>query len=283
MIFEWNGHQLHYTDESPWTSRPGETHDARAAQPTPLLFLHGLGGRSGNWLHQRRHFSATRRVIALDLPGHGLSTGTALPFRSYPDAVDAALDHCGIERLAVVGLSMGARAGLAFAARRPRRVQSLTIVNTFLALRPAERTARLALYDLLLRPDGVQQWAKVLLDQMGVDAHSAIARGFMGSLAGLDPAHLHRIFHEAVDLDQWQELRALGGRALFVRGEQDRFIPPYCLDDLRAENPAGQVVRFPDSGHLPYLQDPNGFNHAIASFVDSFPEDATDLPASPTP
>ncbi|WP_392567642.1 alpha/beta fold hydrolase [Actinacidiphila glaucinigra] len=77
--------------------------------------------------------------MALDLPGHGLPSGTAVPFSSYPAAIGAAWDHCGIERPVVVGLSMGAPVGLAFPARRPRRVQSLTIVNTFLALVP--RTA----------------------------------------------------------------------------------------------------------------------------------------------
>ncbi|WP_436195687.1 alpha/beta fold hydrolase [Paraburkholderia hospita] len=49
----------------------------------PVVFVHGLGGRSTNWAYQRRYFQRDYRVICPDLPGHGASSGHALSFQSF--------------------------------------------------------------------------------------------------------------------------------------------------------------------------------------------------------
>jgi len=253
MLVRWGSETLHATDEG-----AGD----------PVLLLHGLGGSANNWLHQRRHLSARHRVVAVDLPGHGRSTGTDVSFDAYPDAIAATLDRAGIGAVSVVGLSMGARAGLWFADRYGDRVRSLVMVNTFLTLTAEDRQRRLDLYDLLLETDGAQLWSQALLEQMGLADHPTIARGFRAALARSDPRHLHDIFHQVVGTDQVPQLARLKVPVLLIRGEQDDFVPAYCLEELQAAAHYATVARLPGCGHLPYLEDPDGFNQAVDRFFD---------------
>lgn len=252
MKFDWDGETIHYVDEG---SGPA------------IVLLHGLGGNAENWLLQRRHLSATRRVLSIDLPGHGLSTGRAVAFADYPRAIGAVLDHAGVDRAVLCGLSKGARAGLAFTVRNPERVSGMVVVNAFLHLEPADRARRLALYDLLLEEGGARQWAGQLLAFMGVADHPAIVRGFLRSLDQIDPRHIRRIFREQIDWDQRPDLAHVKCPILVVRGSRDGFIPDYCVKEIRAGLTDSELVLL-ETGHLPYLERPTEFNQSVTAFLE---------------
>ena len=251
MIFSWNGKTIHYADEG--TGRA-------------VVLLHGLGGNSENWILQRRLLSETHRVLSIDLPGHGLSTGRTICFTEYPEAIGAMLDHARVERATLCGLSTGARTGLAFAVRYLDRVSGVVIVNAFLHLEPNDYAKRIALYNLLLEKDGERQWADQLLALMGVGEHPAIIRGFLRSLDHIDPLHIRRIFREQIQWDQRPDLKNVHCPVLVVRGAKDRFIPAYCFDEIRAGLSCSKLAVL-DTGHLPYLEKPAEFNQAVAQFL----------------
>jgi pimeloyl-ACP methyl ester carboxylesterase len=102
----------------------------------------GLGGNADNWLNQRRVFERTRRVLSLDFPGHGQSEGRDVGFRSYWRVIEGLLEHVGLSSTVICGLSKGARAGLALAARRPMRVDRIMVVNAFMHLAPDDGARR---------------------------------------------------------------------------------------------------------------------------------------------
>ena len=251
MTFEWEGETLHYVSEG----------DGPA-----VVLLHGLGGRIDNWLLQRRHLSATHRVLSLDLPGHGLSTGRAIHFTDYWRAIEAMLDHVGVARAALCGLAIGARAGLAFAARKPERANGLVIVNTVLRLKPDDHAKRVAMYDLLLEVDGARLWADALLALMGVDGHPAIVRGFRKSTEQFDPLHIRRIFLEQDAYDQHPDLGHVSCPVLVVRGANDRLVPAYSADEFRAGLINSELAVL-NAGHLPYLEIPTEFNGCLSEFL----------------
>ena len=249
----------------------GETlHCLDAGQGPALLFLHGLGGNALNWAHQQRHFAGTHRVLSLDLPGHGKSQGRQMPFERYWEAAEALLDHLDLPSASVCGLSKGARAGMALAARRPERVDALVVVNAFVHLDDEDKRKRVALYELLAGGrEGAEAWARRLLENMGVAQHAAIVRGFLKSLDQIDPAHIRRVFMQLIQLDQRAEVATVTCPTLLVRGERDGFIPPYCLDELHALIAGSVVERLADCGHLPYLEDPARFNAAVERFLST--------------
>ncbi|WP_443190228.1 acetoin dehydrogenase dihydrolipoyllysine-residue acetyltransferase subunit [Pseudomonas indica] len=97
---------------------------------TPLVLVHGFGGDLNNWLFNHEALAAERRVIALDLPGHGESTKTLEQgdLDELSRTVLALLDHLDIEHAHLAGHSMGGAVSLNAARLAPQRVRSLVLI-----------------------------------------------------------------------------------------------------------------------------------------------------------
>ena len=98
---------------------------------TPALLIHGFGGDLNNWLFNHADLAAHRAVWALDLPGHGesgkaLETGNA---DELADSVIAFMDDRGIDKVQLIGHSMGALIAMTVAAKAPGRVASLALIS----------------------------------------------------------------------------------------------------------------------------------------------------------
>ena len=96
----------------------------------PVLLVHGFGADLNTWMFTQPALAAGRRVVALDLPGHGGSAkevggGDA---EGLTDAVEGALGALGIEQVHFVGHSMGGAIAALAALRQPERVASLTLI-----------------------------------------------------------------------------------------------------------------------------------------------------------
>ncbi|MFE9773188.1 alpha/beta fold hydrolase [Streptomyces sp. NPDC005931] len=118
--FAVDGATLTYDDEGP-----------RGGEDVPLVFIHGWTADRHRWDHQMAHFAAARRVIRLDLRGHGESSGTgARTIEELAGDVVALLDHLGVERFVPVGHSMGGMIAQTVALAHPERVERLVLVNS---------------------------------------------------------------------------------------------------------------------------------------------------------
>ena len=96
----------------------------------PVMLLHGFGADLNTWMFIQPNLAEPRRVIALDLPGHGGSTkevgsGDA---ETLTEAAQAAVSALGIERVHLVGHSMGGAIAASVALRKPELVATLTLV-----------------------------------------------------------------------------------------------------------------------------------------------------------
>jgi len=114
------GAVLTYDDEGP--------HDGEGV---PLVLVHGWTADRHRWDHQIAHFSPKRRVIRLDLRGHGESTGAGV--RAVDDLardVLALLDHLDVDRCVLVGHSMGGMIAQTVALARPQLVERLVLVGS---------------------------------------------------------------------------------------------------------------------------------------------------------
>lgn len=104
----------------------------RGEGDVPLVLIHGFGGDLNNWMFNHEALAAGRRVIALDLPGHGES-GKQLQ-RGDLDEMSgvllALLDHLDIAEAHLVGHSMGGAVALNSARIAPQRVRSLTLIGS---------------------------------------------------------------------------------------------------------------------------------------------------------
>ncbi|MFK4312619.1 MULTISPECIES: alpha/beta fold hydrolase [unclassified Bacillus (in: firmicutes)] len=233
-----------------------------------ILFLHGLGGNSNNWLYQRKYFKKTWTVISLDLPGHGKSEGVEISFKEYSNVLYELCNHLKLKSVTICGLSKGARVGIDFAIQYPRFISSLIVVNAFPYLEPADRKERLEVYDLLSLQDKGKTWADTLLRAMGVEDNDAIVRGFHQSLQMIHPTHIQRLFAELVDYDQRPYLSNIACPALIIRGENDYFVPEKYVREFEKHLRNVTFVELKNSGHLPYLEQPTSFNVTVEAFLN---------------
>jgi pimeloyl-ACP methyl ester carboxylesterase len=98
----------------------------------PLVFLHGFLESSKIWKPFIAELSKKRQVICIDLPGHG-NSGILNPVHSmelFAEAVHAVLQHLKVEKISLVGHSMGGYVSLAFCEKYPELVRSLVLLNS---------------------------------------------------------------------------------------------------------------------------------------------------------
>lgn len=101
-------------------------------ESVPVLLLHGFGADLNTWMFTQPALAEGRQVIALDLPGHGGSAKQLnhADVESLAAIIEHALNALGIERLHLVGHSMGGAIAISFALRQPERVATLTLISS---------------------------------------------------------------------------------------------------------------------------------------------------------
>lgn len=122
---------MHLTVDNQKTYAYTANHRFDPARPT-VVFLHGAANDHSVWVLQSRYFAYHGwNALAVDLPGHGKSHGTALSaVGGLADWVVRLLDAAGANKAVLVGHSMGSLVALETAARFQDRVDRLALVGT---------------------------------------------------------------------------------------------------------------------------------------------------------
>ncbi len=105
---------------------------AACGQGEPVVFLHGFGLDSRMWAPQVGAFQSRWRTITYDLRGFGRSSFPTAAEYAHEDDLNRLLSHLGAAPAHVVGLSMGGRMALRFAAAYPTSVRSLVLADSAL-------------------------------------------------------------------------------------------------------------------------------------------------------
>jgi 3-oxoadipate enol-lactonase len=131
--------------------------------PRTILLLHGNAESSAAWYAWVPTLAQRYRVVRPDMRGFGAST--PMP-REFPWTIDLLIDDfcrlmdaLGVERFHLVGAKIGGTIARAFAARRPERVRTLTVVGTPPPYRP-DAEARVPALTEMFEQQGVEPWAR---------------------------------------------------------------------------------------------------------------------------
>jgi pimeloyl-ACP methyl ester carboxylesterase len=236
-----------------------------------IVLLHGIGSGAASWMHCALRLEREARVIAWNAPGYGRSTplDAASPGAAdYAARLEAFLAALGIEHCLLVGHSLGALMGAAYAARDGTRAQA------FLMLSPAQgygSTARRARGEEVLRERldtlqrlGVEGMAEHRSARLVSHAASDTARAWVRwNMSQLDPAG----YSQAVRLLCGSDIHDfLPPRipAAVACGEADDVTTPQDSARLAAE--AGLPYQgIPGAGHACYVEQPEALSELIRS------------------
>lgn len=260
-------------------------HCETAGDGEAILFMHEFGGHHLSWEPQMRHFARRYRCVTYAARGWPPSDvpdrveAYSQP-RAAADAV-AILDGLGIAKAHLVGLSMGATAGLEAAIRYPDRVLSLTFAGGGSGGGSGDAASRLkfqadcAAFADRLEREGIAAMAELYCagparvqfrrkDPRGWAAFKqefaeGSARGHALTMLGIQGARTP-FFERAV------ELSALTVPVLVVVGDEDSGTLDLALF-LKRTLPRCGVVMLPNTGHTMNLEEPAAFNAAVQDFI----------------
>lgn len=276
--------------------------DFGGTTPGPTFVLvHGLGGSHLNWDLLAPRLTAHGRVLALDLPGFGLSEPTGRPatIRSNVDVLAGFIRRLGEPPVVLVGNSMGGLISVLLTARIPTLVRGLVLLDPALpaptsVIRSPVTAATLALHALpgvgeRLRRDkrrriGARATVHETLRLCGIDGDTLPADLVERSVAlvehqsdvtGMDRAFLSASRSLAWVLARTRTYRAamtsITAPVLLVHGDRDQLVPVTAARAVARHHPTWRYVELAGVGHLPQLQVPDELAGHIVRWLGGLP------------
>ncbi len=234
-----------------------------------LVLIHGHPFDRSMWRPQIEHFRDEGwRVIAADLRGYGESTVVpgVTPLSTFAEDVAALLDHLGVERFVLGGLSMGGQIVLECHRLFPWRIRGLVLADTFAqAETPAGREQRNRMADRLLR-EGMAGYAAEVLWKMVAAPEAAPHVSEMMRNAPA-PGAAAALRGRAERPDYTEMLGTVVVPTLVVVGSDDEYTP---VDDARYMHdriPGSTLVVVDGAAHMPNLERPAEFNKAVGELL----------------
>jgi 3-oxoadipate enol-lactonase len=246
-------------------------HGASQGQGPLVVLLHPIGLDGGFWGGLPASLAAARRVLSLDLAGHGASPAITRPrsLDDYADDVAAAIGEAGGGPAALVGLSFGGMVAQMVAIRHPALVSALVPCGCGgefpEALRPvlrerglaAERDGMAAVVDAT-----IERWFTV-----GFREAPAVAR-VRARLLSDDVAGWSAGWHAISGLSATPRLGEVAVATLAIAGERDVATPAAMTEATVARAiPGARFQLLPGAPHMMQIETEAAFTAAVAGFL----------------
>ncbi|MFC9545202.1 alpha/beta fold hydrolase [Streptomyces sp. NPDC056956] len=243
----------------------------------PLVFLHGGFVDHTMWDRQIAFFARRHRVIAPDARGHGASSNATRPYRSADDLA-ALLRHLDAAPAVLVGVSMGGAIAVDTVLEHPGLVRAVVVSGVGTSEPVFEDPWSLEVF-------GAQQRALAAGDVEGwVEAFNRFTVGPRRTLDDVPPEVVLRVRrmalrtlakhtadepdHRVPVSDTWERAKGIRVPVLAINGAEDSSDHHGMAERLVSGVPGGRVTTV-GGGHYPNMEDPEGFNAALAGFLDA--------------
>ena len=230
------------------------------------VFIHGAQNDHSVWILQTRYFAHHGfSVLAVDLPGHGRSGGSALhSVEAMADWLNQLLDAAHVTQAILIGHSMGSLIALEAAARRPDRIKGIAMVGTAYPMRVSSNLLETS-----------REREPVAIDMVNIWSHSSIAQkpsapgpGFyvhggsqrlMQRISAINPAQVFYADFAACNdyVNGEQAASALDCPALFLLGRQDVMTPAKSASSLSSVMKQARTVTLDACGHALMAEQPD--------------------------
>jgi pimeloyl-ACP methyl ester carboxylesterase len=251
----------------------------------PMLLLHGFSGHAHTWDTFARAIRDRFHVLALDQRGHGDSDwakdGAYGPDDHARD-IHAVHDRLGLGPVVLIGLSMGGRNAIAFAAAHPARVERLVIVDIGPDIDPrgAARVGRMAAEapeDLGSVDEAVahlRRYATLTSAAAEAALRYRVEHGVKRLASGRYTWKYDRFLREqrrqgtaAPAIDLWPAVERITAPTLIVRGSESDVFAPETAKRMLELIPGSRLVEIPGAGHSVPAEAPEAFERAVRQFL----------------
>lgn len=246
----------------------------------PVLFLHGWLGSWRYWFPTMEVVADHFRTYSFDFWGFGDSQrkSTQASIQNYADQVIRFLDELGIDRVLLVGHSMGGMVALKTAINHPERIMRVATVGAPIDGDSLSLLLKLTDLPILAGTFARLPWLRRYLFRhfLGETSDPAISEVIDDSVKS--SAHtLRRAVSSMWRTDLRPELPRLRVPALIVHGGRDDIVNPNQVD-LFDHISTAEVVLMPSSRHFPFLDEAELFNNVLLRFLK---QNAPALPMMP--
>jgi abhydrolase domain-containing protein 6 len=260
---EVDGLTIHYYEGGP---AEGET----------LLMIHGFGANRDNWLRFARYFTHRYHVLALDLPGFGESDrpDTSYDVASQMERVRAFASSLQVDKLHLIGNSMGGHIAALYAARHPEQVLSLALFNNagVTSPRKSEMIQRLERGEPNPLVARNAQEFDALMNFVFVTPPSLpdSLKRYFAEQSEANREHYEKIFAQLrsnyVPLEP--ELPNIQAPTLLLWGDQDRVLDASSIEVMKPLLHKPTVVVMKNCGHAPMIERPEEAARHYQGFLD---------------
>ncbi len=268
------------SEPMPFASVGGvKIHYEEVGHGVPLVFVHEFAGDAQSWRPQVSFFARRYRTIAFNARGYPPSDVPEDPAAySQEQAVEdirGVLDHLGIAKAHVCGLSMGGYATLHFGLTYPERALSLVVAGAGYGSADREKFKQDSAVVVKRFDEGMPAvaafYAKGPTRVQLMDKDPLGWQEFRDHLAA-GSARGHALTMQGVQMqrpsifDLGERMERLEVPALIVTGDEDEA----CLEPgifMKRKIPASGLLVIPKSGHTINLEEPEAFNRAVLDFL----------------
>jgi pimeloyl-ACP methyl ester carboxylesterase len=231
-----------------------------------IVLVHGWGGNLTLWRDHIAELSKRARVIAIDLPGQGMSDKPEMKYDMdlFAAAIDAVMKDAAVERAVLVGHSMGTPVARQFYRKYPQKTLAIVIV------------------DGGLRPFGTKEQREQFMAPLrGPNYKEAGAQMFTAMTATLSAADKERVKTSAWSTPQHvlvSAMEAMAEESLYGTDKinvpvlailaKSPFWPPDTEQFFRSLAPDLEYQMWDGVSHFLFLDKPKEFNAAVIAFID---------------
>ena len=239
-----------------------------------IILLHGFLESSSMWNNYSTKLSKTKRVICIDLPGHGKSDnyGYVHSMEFMAECVKSVLDHLNIRKCLIVGHSMGGYVGLAFAELYPDYLKGLCLFFS---------TSR---EDSIAKKQSRDTAIKLVKENHKSFIRKAIPLLFRSKNRTLFKDEIKALKQDALQTSQQGVIAALQGmkirpdreliikfcscRVLFIAGKYDQVISLEAIKEQANASEKAELVIIDDVAHMGHIENKEKCYSKIKSFVN---------------
>ncbi len=241
-------------------------------QGPALLMVHGIGARHATWKGLIEHLKADFQCISYDLRGHGESPIPPIPYTldDLVADVEALRERLGTEKLHIIGHSLGAMIGPAYARAHPERVLSLGLLSTA-AGRTPEDSAKLRAVITAMEEKGIGQVLEALIgrwftDDFVTNRPEAI-QARLRQVADTPADVFMNVFRVYADTEMGPWLGDITAPALVLTGELDGGCNPRLNRFIAESLPNAELVILEGLKHAILLEAPERVAAHVRDFL----------------